>query len=59
MVIYNLVTLLSDLRGRKTLISWGDMAFVTEITAGSSPSRSCVYVLYDRAASAVDIKLLY
>lgn len=56
-VIYNRMALLVDPRGRKTVISWRDMVFITEITAGPHPLRSCFYAVYVRAAPAVNIKL--
>lgn len=51
------MTLLVDPRGRKTVISRRDMVFITEITAGPHPLRSCFYAVYVRAAPAVNIKL--
>lgn len=51
------MTLLLDPRGRKTVISWRDMVFITEITAGPHPLRSCFYAVHVRAASTVNIKL--
>lgn len=39
-----LFLLLSDRRGRGTLISWEDMVCITEITEGQNLSTSCVYV---------------
>lgn len=33
------------------------MVFITEITAGPHPLRSCFYAVYVRAAPAVNIKL--
>lgn len=51
------MALLVDPRGRKTVISWRDMVFITEITAGPHPLRSCFYAVYVRAAPAVNIKL--